>query len=69
MQRDDFRTDLNVSRGQWRAIAMAALTHAGEPVPTSRMEATELLVRLTIGHRDRPTADLPAATNGAGHSR
>lgn len=49
MQRDDFRTDLPVSRGQWRAIAVAALARMGEATPDSRMGATELLVRFECG--------------------
>jgi hypothetical protein len=51
MQRDDFRDDLPVSRGQWRAIALALLAQAAEPAPTSRMAATRLLVRLEDGRR------------------
>lgn len=49
MQRDDFRTDLPVSRGQWMALALAALDRMGEAAPESRMGATELLVRFRTG--------------------
>lgn len=46
MHRDDFRDDLPVSRGQWHAIAAAALELLGLDQPTSRAGATEALVRL-----------------------
>lgn len=52
MQRDDYRTDLPVSRGQWQAIARALCTLAGEPPPDNRFEATELLARVTRTSRD-----------------
>jgi hypothetical protein len=52
VQRDDFRNDLPVSRGQWRALALAALHHLGEQHPASRMDATEMLVRFRVGEDD-----------------
>lgn len=52
MQRDDFRSDLPVSRGQWRAIALDALRVLGEQAPASRYDATVLLVQL----RESPAA-------------
>lgn len=59
MQRDDFRDDLPVSRGQWRALAclMLALT-PGVSIPKSRYQATELIARLRKTSADqsqRPT--------------
>ncbi len=63
----DFRADLPVSRGQWRALAEAALDRLGEPAPADRLEATELLVRF---HAAAPAADptphLAAVANGRG---
>lgn len=53
MQRDDFRTDLPVSRGQWAAIATNAVALAGEPQPTSRAEATQLLARQHLAAANR----------------
>lgn len=46
MQRDDFRTDLPVSRGQWKDIAIAALGLLGEEAPANRYEGTVTLVQL-----------------------
>lgn len=46
MQVDDFRRDLPVSRGQYRAIAEALCDRIGEARPATRFDATELLVRL-----------------------
>jgi hypothetical protein len=46
MQRDDFRDDLPVTRGQWRLIAEHLCRLAGEPVPASRVGALELVLRL-----------------------
>jgi hypothetical protein len=64
MQRDDFRDDLPVSRGQWRAIAclLCELTDSVE-IPSTRAEATELIVRLRNTHSettgDSPGDDIP----------
>jgi hypothetical protein len=52
MQRDDFRDDLPVSRGQWRALALSALRVLDEEAPRSRMDATELLVRFQRGEAE-----------------
>lgn len=68
MQRDDFRDDLPVSRGQWRALALCSLDRLGEAAPTTRMDATELLVRFQRGAdaaTDRP-AEMAGAVNGGG---
>lgn len=45
MQLDDYRDDLPVSRGQWRALAVAALDRLGEAAPETRLAATVLLAR------------------------
>lgn len=66
MQRDDFREDLPVSRGQWRAVALAALHRLEEPAPETRMDATELLVRF---RRGRETPVDPAANGAAAATR
>lgn len=63
MQRDDYRDDLPVSRGQWRAIATALVKQAGEAVPASRYQATVLLARLSEAHRADRAA--PAAAGDA----
>lgn len=70
MQRDDFRDDLPVSRGQWKALALSALDRMGEPAPASRVEATELLVRFRRGaaESDQQPRAL-AVANGGGRSR
>lgn len=46
MQRDDYREDLPVSRGQWEWIAKLSLRVLLIGVPTSRFEATEIMARL-----------------------
>lgn len=56
MQADDFRSDLPVSRGQWKALALAALDELQEIAPASRMDATELLVRFEKAARARQAA-------------
>lgn len=56
MQRDDYRPDLPVSRGQWQAIARALCTLSGETPPENRFEATELLARATRTARERREA-------------
>jgi hypothetical protein len=72
VQRDDFRDDLPVSRGQWRALARAALHRLGEGAPESRMDATELLVRFRRGEdaaADPATNGLTAVADAAGNAR
>lgn len=65
MQRDDFRDDLPTSRGQWQAVAKAALHRLGEPAPVTRMDATELLVRFRRGQAETdPVANGAAARTG-----
>lgn len=59
MQRDDYRSDLPVSRGQWKALALAALHRLGEKAPASRMDATELLVRFRRGADEAEAATAP----------
>lgn len=56
MQRDDFRADIEPSRGQYRAIALAALHLLGLPAPESRVDATETLVRLQRSSREDAAA-------------
>jgi hypothetical protein len=53
----DFREDLPPTRGQWEQIARGFCRAAGEAEPTTRLEATELLLRLRA-------ADPPASTPG-----
>jgi hypothetical protein len=53
MNGDDFRTDLEPTRGQLAHIAREWTRIAGEAFPTTRYEATELLLRL----RRTPTPD------------
>lgn len=65
MQRDDFRSDLPVSRGQWQALAIAALDRLGEAAPASRMDATELLVRFQVTDRDSSANGSAAAAVGS----
>lgn len=67
MQRDDFRDDLPVSRGQWKALALSALDRMGEAAPETRMDATELLVRFRRG-ADQAVEQRPAlaVANGSG---
>jgi len=43
---DFYRDDLPVSRGAWQHIARLFCFLAGEPEPTTRLEATRLIVRL-----------------------
>jgi len=69
VQRDDFRDDLPVSRGQWRALARCALDRLGETAPETRMDATELLVRFRRG-ADPDSRSTPApAPVAAGRAR
>jgi hypothetical protein len=64
MQRDDFREDLPVSRGQWRALALAAIRHIGEDAPETRFQATELLARFRISQTGEQADDAAAAGGG-----
>lgn len=68
MQADDFRTDLPVSRGQWRRLAELALDLHDLSAPGTRYDATVLLVRLeqTIADRGPRPADQQAAADRAG---
>lgn len=50
--------DLPPSRGQMRAITIAACRVLDIEPPTSRLAATEVLVRLRLAQADRP-ADVP----------
>lgn len=63
MQRDDFRDDKPVTRGQWEAIARMFCELASDiEVPGNRYEATELIARLRktdIGGRTVAIDDLP----------
>lgn len=60
MQRDDFRGDLPVSRGQWRAIALDALRVLGIEAPASRYDATVTIVRLRESETGPVATDVPA---------
>lgn len=53
MNANDFREDLNPTRGQHEQIAREFARLAGEPYPATRVSATELLLRL----RTTPTPD------------
>lgn len=47
-------TELPPSRGQMRAIAVAACRLLDLPEPKSRLEASEILVRLRLANAERP---------------
>lgn len=56
MTHDDFRDDLPVSRGQWKALAEASLLLLDLATPATRYEATAALVRLqstAVEHGDQ----------------
>lgn len=62
MQRDDFRPDKPVTRGQWRKVAEETLRLLGERPPGDRLEATQLLARLSLEPSpasDEPDPDIP----------
>lgn len=53
-----FSEDLEPSRGQYRAIAVAALELLGIEAPATRFDASVALVRLRMALRDGKT-DVP----------
>lgn len=65
MQRDDYRDDLPVSRGQWKAIAEAALGRLGEPAPTTRLEATTLQARFAAAAAAEAQSSTPSTPAGS----
>lgn len=61
MHVDDFREDLKPSRGQWEQIAREMCRVAGEAAPSSRLGATNLLLRLRESDPPDPAPDPAAA--------
>lgn len=67
MHVNDFRDDLKPTRGQWEQIARAWCEYAGEAIPGTRLEATELLLRLRETDPAATTPETaPAAQRPAG---
>lgn len=65
MHENDFRDDLTPTAAQWRRIGQELCRLAGEPAPTSRRAAAELLLRLE--RSDSPAvADAAAAAAAIG---
>jgi hypothetical protein len=65
MNSDDFRDDLRPTRGQWEQIARGFCRAAGEAEPATRLEATELLLRLRATDPPDGTPEGVAAAQGA----
>lgn len=60
MHGNDFREDLGPTRGQWERIAREWCRVSGEHTPVTRLEATELLLRLQRSETPETIADTPA---------
>lgn len=56
MHVNDFREDLEPTLAQWRAIAQGMCKLAGEPAPTHRAGALELILRLEAEPAERAAA-------------
>lgn len=52
-------TDLPVSRGQWKDLAMLGCRLLGIPVPKNRLEATTAMVRLRTAVDELPEREVP----------
>lgn len=65
MHVDDFREDLRPTRGQWEQIARAFCAASGEPEPATRLQATELLLRLRQADAPDTTPEGPGAAQAA----
>lgn len=54
-------TEVPVSRGQYKDIALVALELLGVPAPSNRLEATVAMVRLRKAVSEQPIAKVPEA--------
>lgn len=61
MNAKDFSEELRPTRGQWEAIAHQWCRVAGEPIPKTRLEATELVLRLERSDAGDPPPEGAAA--------
>jgi hypothetical protein len=61
MHVEDFNEDRRPTRGQWEQIARGFCRAAGEPEPTTRLAATELLLRLRAADPPDTTPEGPGA--------
>lgn len=69
MNVNDFREDLKPTRGQWERIARQWCRVAGEPEPRTRLEATELALRLERSDTPDSTSDPVAGRQAPASAR